>query len=537
MSDIASRAPGRGRPPTLLRGGTVVDGSGADPRPADVLVHNGLITAVGPDLPPPADAEVVDAGGRLVLPGFVDTHCHADATIFDDAVAHAFLRQGVTTVIAGQDGVSYAPGDGRYAGAYFAAINGPHPSYDGGGVAALLAAYDDAVPVNAAYLVPLGTVRHEVLGYATGPADPGGLAEMAELVARGLREGAVGVSSGLDYVPNAHQDAAELGALCAVAARVGAPYVTHMRGGYEEHAHVGTAEIALIARASGVSVHISHYHGEAGDLIRLLDELERDGVDVTFDAYPYRRGCTILSMICLPPELLSGPTDVVGARLADPAVRDHLVREWFPAWERDTVLGPHWPEAITLAHVPSSTYDWAHGLTVAAAAPRTGRSPAGFVCDLLADTLDVLTVVKVRHQRSYDAQLPLFTDRRFLGGSDGISVGRHPHPRAFGAFARYLRMFVREFAAWDWPHAARHLAARPAARFGLLDRGMVRPGWVADLVLVDPERVADTASYEGPRSPAVGIDDVLVNGVWALRTGELTGATPGRGLRRTGPGR
>src|SRR5690606_13143798 len=224
---------------TVLRGGTVI--SPAGPVEADVAIEGGEVTQVGRIDARPGD-DVVDAGGRFVLPGFIDVHSHADGLLGDPDISRSLLRQGVTTVIGGQDGVSYAPGDGGYASEYFAAINGPHPTYRGGGVAALLAGADGVSPLNFGYLVPAGTVRFEVCGRDAGPASEDQRHRMAALVAEGMDAGALGLSSGLDYVPGIFQDADEIAALCAPVARAGGVYVTHMRGGYESNTAEGISE-------------------------------------------------------------------------------------------------------------------------------------------------------------------------------------------------------------------------------------------------------------------------------------------------------
>jgi N-acyl-D-amino-acid deacylase len=519
---------------TVIRGGTVVDGSGGAPRRADVAIRGSIVDAVGAVPPESGDAEMT-ADGRYLLPGFIDAHAHADGAVFSLDVQLALLRQGVTSVIAGQDGVSYAPGDGAYATEYFGAINGPHPTYRGGGVGALLATYDETTPVNVGYLVPAGVVRHEVMGSVCDPADAEQLAAMADLVRIGLSEGALGLSTGLDYVPNIFADAAELIALCRAVARTGGIYVTHMRGGYETNAPLGIAEVTEIALSTGVSVHVSHYHGPAQLLVDLADGMAAQGVDMTFDSYPYRRGCTILAMPVLPPDVLMGTNPEVAARLGDPAIRSSLLENWFPALARNPDVGPEWPDNLTFAHIAAPEYDWAHGLTVRAAADRVGTEPEAFTLDVLTATaIGVSVVMKVRDQRSYDDLAQLVTHRCHVAGSDGIYVGKNPHPRGWGTFAKFLRLFTRERADLSWADAAVHLSSRSARRYGLTDRGLVRPGYAADLILVDPERVADQADYDRPLANAVGIDDVFVAGEHVLADGGLTGATPGRGLRREG---
>lgn len=519
----------------VLRGGKIVDSGHTDPRQADLAMRDGRIVTVGAVDEEPGDV-VIDVTGRYLMPGFIDTHSHADGAIFRRDVQRAMLKQGVTSVITGQDGVSYAPGDGVYASQYFSAVNGPHPNYSGGGVAHLLEGYDGASPINVGYLVPAGTVRHEVMGYAGGRATVTETAAMRDFVEQGLADGALGLSTGLDYVPGIHQDTAELIALCEPVAAVGGIYVTHMRGGYEQNARVGTDEIAQIAAATGIRVHISHYHGPATLLLDLTDELVNSGTDLSFDAYPYRRGCTLLAMPILPAALLSQPPTEAAAALLDPESRRHLYEEWFPALEAGSLMGPEWVDNLTLAHVGSDDYSWAAGMTVRAAAARTGTDAASFALDVLAaSALDTSVVMKVREQRPYDDLARIFTHPGHTAGSDGIYIGQHPHPRAWGTFAKFLAVFTRERGDYNWSDAARHLSSHAAERFGLVDRGRLLPGFAADVVVVDPTTVADRASYDHPRIEAVGIDDVFVNGRQVLSNGELTGENSGRGLRRSSP--
>jgi N-acyl-D-amino-acid deacylase len=513
----------------VMRGGTVVDEEGM--RPADVVIQGETITEVGDVAEAPGD-RVIDCRGRYVLPGFVDTHSHADGLIEDESVQRSLLKQGVTTAIGGQDGVSYAPGDGAYASEYFAAINGSHPNYSGGGVAAYLAGVDGRTRLNFAYLVPAGTVRWEVCGRSRIPADEAQRAAMVGLVEQGMREGAVGLSTGLDYVPGIFASTDEIAALCGPVASAGGIYVTHMRGGYEANSAVGIEEIARISTASGARVHISHFHAEARVVREQLEVLNRSGVDATFDAYPYTRGCTLLGMPLLPPDLAVLPTDTVVEIVSHSAERARLRREWFSAVERNASLGPEWPSMITLAHIAAPAFAWAHGLTLEDAAAKADADAVDLALDLLAASrLQVNAVMAVRHERS-DAELAqIFSNPAHMGGSDGIFIGEHPHPRARGTFARYLRQFVGKTPIWSWPEAVRHLSGAPAGRFGLGRRGRVASGWVADLIVVDPQTVADTATYEQPLGEAVGIDDVVVAGEPVLANGKLLDCMPGRGLR------
>ena len=515
----------------VLRGGSVVDTGHSSPLLADLAMRNGVIVAVGAIGNEPGDADI-DVTGRFLMPGFIDTHSHADGAVFRDDVQRALLKQGVTTVILGQDGVSYAPGNGRYATEYFSAINGAHPFYGGGGVGQLLAGYDSAVPVNVAYLVPVGTVRHEVMGYEAGRASVTQTVAMRNLIEQGLDEGALGISTGLDYVPGIHQDTTELIEISKSVAAADRIYVTHMRGGYEQNACLGTDEIAAIAIATGVRVHISHFHGPASLLLRLADDLINSGINLSYDAYPYRRGCTLLAMPILPASLLSRPPSEAAAILRDPTQRMHLHKDWFSSLEAGSLMGPEWADNLVLAHVASDAYSWSEGMSLRAAAVQSKTDPASFALDILAaSNLAASAVIKVHDQRSYNDLAKLLKHPVHTAGSDGIYIGKMTHPRAWGAFAKFLSVFTRERGDYSWSDAAQHLSSGAAERFGLNDRGRILPGYAADVVIVDPHNVADRASYDAPRNEAVGIDDVFVNGLHVLREGKLTGENAGRSLR------
>lgn len=521
----------------VLRGGMVLDGTGAPAFRADVGVAAGRITAVGP-LRDAEAATVIDATGRYLLPGFIDTHVHGDAAVFDSATQLAALRQGVTTFVLGQDGLSFAPAGPAtldYVTRYFAAVNGTHPALGGGpvSVAELLATYDRHVPLNTAYLIPQGTIRYEVIGPARRSPSDAELAAMTALVESGLADGAVGLSSGLEYVPGRYADTAELAALCAPLADAGLPYVTHMRG-YEASAAPAVAEVVAIARRSGAAAHVSHYHGPAGPLTRLVDDARAGGVDLTFDSYPYTRGSSILAMLTLPDWLPLADFAATVDALADPATAGRLDREWA------AVHPDLWPR-ITLSHVPADSLRWAEGMALPDAARQAGREPAAFCRDVLVATrLEAGCVFGFPPGApGGDSADPEQSMRALLrhpaqmGGSDGIYRGGHPHPRGWGAFARLLGRHVRDLGDWTWEQAAQHLAGHPARRFRLLDRGLIRSGQAADIVVVDPDTITDRATYENPREPAVGIDHVFVNGIRVLAGGALTpgGRDAGRVLR------
>ncbi|WP_086150855.1 amidohydrolase family protein [Cellulosimicrobium sp. KWT-B] len=544
----------------VVRGARLVEPDGGPSAPVDVTVRAGRVEGVAPAAgTAPAGADVLDADGRLLLPGFVDAHVHGEAAVLDDDVQLAMLRQGVTSVVVGQDGVSYAPSprpdaDGgpaasglhdaaAWASGYFAAINGEHPTFRGGSVADLLATYDGTTRVNVGYLAPHGTIRYAVLGAAARPATPAETDRMLALLASALDDGSLGLSTGLEYVPATYADEAELVALARVLAARGVPHVSHMRG-YEDRAGPAFAELVRVARASGVATHVSHYHGPAAELLGYVDDAHAAGLDVTFDSYPYLRGCSILSMVSLPTWLPIADVDATVAALADPAVLERLHREHFPhladLWPRVTMAAVPTGPAAGAAAGPAEDLSWTEGMTLPDVAARLGLSPAETAVRLLVATrLRASCVFAQPPTNSPESVRALLRHRAHVGGSDAIYApvggGGRPHPRGWGAFARFLAEHVRTLGDWTWHDAVTHLSARPAARFGLAGRGAVVPGAVADLALVDPDRVRDEATYEDPRRPASGVDDVLVAGVRVLRDGALTDALPGRPLRPGAP--
>lgn len=534
-------------PVTVLRGGSVIGADGTPTRVDIVLAGDRIRDVVRPGASVSGTGAgsrsgsgsggavagtEVDCSGRIVMPGFVDAHSHAGSLVFYPAVQLALLRQGVTTIVTGQDGVAPAPGDGRYADEYFAAIDGPHPRYEGGGIAGLLATYDGTVPVNVATLVPGGTVRHEVCGDDPAPASPEQLIAMRDLVRQGLADGAVGLATGLDYVPGLFADTAELVELCHEVAAADALYVSHMRGGYESNARAGLDEMAAIVHGSGVRAHVSHLHAPV-DLARAaLDDLSATGAPLTFDAYPYSRGCTILSMLVLPPAIAAPGTDDLARAVqhADGRAAVHAAITERVLGRAD--LGAGWADAVTLSHVPAERYARHRGSTLAEAAAREGTDPASLAIDVLvAARLQVTAIMRVPHPRSAAELAPLYRSASHMAGSDGIFVGSHPHPRAYGTFPKYLADHVRA-GLMPWADAVSHLSTNAVLRFRLGARGTIEPGAMADLVVVDPERVRPRSTYEQPMQLAEGIDDVFVGGAAVLRGGELTGATPGGGIRR-----
>jgi N-acyl-D-amino-acid deacylase len=518
----------------VLTGGRVVDGTGSPWFHADVAVRGDRIAAVGA-LGHAEARRRLDVAGLVVAPGFVDMHVHADLALLADPAHEPAIRQGVTTYLLGQDGVAMAPASAAtlaYMRRYTAGFSGCFDLPDRwSSMAEYLACFDRRTAVNVACLVPNGNVRMEVLGLETRPPTPQELRRMRGVVRQALEEGAVGLSSGLDYIPSRYADTAELAELCRELGPAGGVYVTHMRGYAPHNVLASMDEVVRIGREAGCAVHISHFNSRADLVLDPLAAARAAGVDVTFDLYGYLAGSTILGMVALPPWVQEDGADRTLARLADPAVRARLCQEGF--------AGPRGPlDQVRLSYVEAPAYRGYEGLTLGEAAVRaTGRTEPSalvdFVCDLLlASGLAVGCVVPHQQRTEADVQA-LMRHPAMTGGSDGIFAGGRPHPRGWGCFARYLGHYVREARTWTLEEAVQHLAGHPARRLGLADRGLIRPGLAADIVVFDPARIADRATYDDGRQPAVGVTHVLVNGEPVLLGGERTPARPGRALRPT----
>jgi N-acyl-D-amino-acid deacylase len=518
----------------VLAGGRVVDGTGSPWFRADVGIRGDRIAAVGA-LGRAEARRRLDVASRVVAPGFVDTHVHADLALLADPLHEAAIRQGVTTYLLGQDGVAMAPAAPatleymrRYTAGFSGRVDVPDPWSS---MAEYLARFDRRAAVNVACLVPNGNVRMDVMGLETRPPTPDELGRMRRIVRQAMDEGAVGISSGLDYIPSRYAETEELVELCREIAPYGGVYVTHMRG-YSPATVIGAMdEVFRIAREAGVPALISHFNSQADLVLPHLDRARAAGLDVAFDLYGYLAGSTILGMIALPPWAQEGGADATLARLGDPAVRARLRAEGF--------AGPRGPlDQVRLSYVEAPAYRSYEGLTLAEAAGRaTGRAGAeaivDFVCDVLVASSLAVGCVVAHQQRAEEDVTALMRHPAMMGGSDGIFAGGRPHPRGWGCFGRYLGHYVREARTWTLEEAVQHLAAHPARRLGLADRGLIRPGMAADLVVFDADRIGDRATYADGRQPAAGVDHVLVNGELVLVDGQRTRALPGRALRPT----
>lgn len=537
----------------VLRDALVVDGTATPAYRADIALHEGRIAQIHRETDPgprPTARRTLDAGGLALSPGFVDMHAHSDLALLRDPDHSAKAAQGVTLEVLGQDGLSYAPVDDRTLDQVRRSI----PGWNGGGPGDDSVAFDwrtvgeyldrldhgfggQGIAVNAAYLIPQGTVRMYAVGWDDRPATGAELARMKELVAQGMTEGAVGMSSGLTYTPGMYADDAELTELCRVVARHGGYYCPHHRS-YGAGALEAYEEMVRLTRSAGCALHLAHAtmnfgvnKGRAPELLALLDAALEAGADISLDTYPYTPGCTTL-VAMLPSWASEGGPQSVLARLADDAAAERI-RHDLEVTGSDGCHGvPIEWDTIEISGVTEPRLASYVGRTVAESARLHGEAPWVTARRLLRE--DRLGPTILQHVGHEENVRRIMRHRVHTGGSDGILQGDKPHPRAYGTFPQYLGRYVRELGILGLEECVAHLTSRPAARLGLTDRGYVREGYRADLVLFDPATVAAGSTFEQPRTLPAGIPHVLIDGRFVIEDGHRTQVLAGRSVRSGG---
>ncbi|MFI8229488.1 amidohydrolase family protein [Streptomyces sp. NPDC085900] len=530
----------------VIRDADVVDGSGEPSYRADVVIDGGRIVSIVKEAAAagcqrPEARRELDAEGLVLSPGFIDMHAHSDLALLRDPDHSAKAAQGVTLEVLGQDGLSYAPVDDRTLAEVRRTItgwngHGDDIDFDWRSVGEYLDRLDRGIAVNAAYLIPQGTVRMLAVGWQDREATPRELDRMRQLVAEGMEQGAVGMSSGLTYTPGMYAKDAELTELCRVVASYGGYYCPHHRS-YGAGALEAYAEMVDLTREAGCSLHLAHAtmnfgvnKGRAPELLRLLDDALASGADITLDTYPYTPGCTTLAAM-LPSWANEGGPEAVLKRLADDDTAERI-RHHMEAVGSDGCHGvPIEWDTIEISGVSEPGLAGFVGRSVRESADLRGESPWATARHLLLrDRLGSTILQHVGHEENVRMIMrhPVHT-----GGSDGILQGTKPHPRAYGTFPRYLGHYVRELGVLSLEECVAHLTSRPAARLRLPDRGLVREGYRADLVLFDPRTVAAGATYENPRTLPTGIPHVLVDGRFVIEDGRRTDVLAGRAVRRS----
>lgn len=500
----------------LIRGGRVVDGTGNPWLRADVAVRGDRIARIGhlPD----ADADrVLDAGGLVVAPGFVDPHTHAVRGIFDVPTADNYLLQGVTTLTEGNDGSSPWP-----IGEHLARIA------------------DAGVSPNWAVFAGQGTIRRTVMGSDDREPTRDELDRMRALVAQAMEEGAFGLSTGLFYVPGSFTAAEEVIALSAVAAGYGGIYISHMR---DEALGLldSVRETIRIGAEAGIPVQITHHKalgrgawGRSADSLALVDAARARGIDVTIDQYPYTASQTSITAV-VPQWAQAGGTQALIARLRDPETRRRIREEIVHRIEHDRGGGDPANVVIGLCAWDRSL----EGKSLAdVLAGRGVEATLAHAADLVMEIVENGGARAIYHAMDEgDVERIMRHPATAVGSDGGVSVfgAGVPHPREYGTFARVLGRYVRERGVLTLEEAVRKMSGATAARLGLQDRGLLREGFFADVAVFDPGRIIDRATFEDPHRYADGVEYVLVNGVLVVDGGAHTGARPGRVLH--GPGR
>ncbi len=527
-ASLAAATPRRSAPRagTLLRGGLVYDGLGQAPRLADVLVEGDRIRRIGRGLGDGAST-VIDVSGLAVAPGFIDIHSHSDHELLANPRAESKIRQGVTTEIIGQDGGSLGPWRGRPPG------SDPRT----GSISDFFSEITDAgCAVNVASMIGAGTVRRLVVGLDDRQATPDELERMVALVADAIARGAVGLSSGLEYVPGAFASLEELVALAGPLRGTGLPYASHMRN--EDDQLLGAIEEAInVGRLAGVPVHVSHLKAQgrrnwwkAGPALELLDRAAGDGLEVTFDRYPYVAYSTGLASL-FPIWSRDGGTEQFLRRLSDRSTAPRIEQA---VREKVAKLGS-W-DAVQITSTGSEELSWARGRRLGALAAEREMEPYRLLTMLIVEDRSRSGMVGFGMSEENTAAVlahPLgmvCSDGSALATYGDLSHGS-PHPRSYGTFPRVLGHYARDMGLFPLETAIHKMTAMPADRLRLEGRGRVAEGSYADLVVFDPDTVADQATFEEPHQYPAGIPHVMVNGRLVLRDGEQTGELPGKPLR------
>lgn len=519
-----------------LSGGTIIDGTGAAGFPGNVVIEGDRIMAMGAEAQP--RGAMVDCTHLAVAPGFIDMHSHSDLVGMSDRQLAPKLRQGITTEVLGQDGLSEAPIPAEFIPMWrrhLSGLNGdPDLAWDWGSFGEYLDRCAGAA-INMTALVGHGPLRLHAVGMENRPVTPAELEVMCRVLDQALQEGAIGFSTGLIYSPCVYGDTEELIALGRVVAWHGSFMVYHMR--YEgKRVLDGMAEVFRIARESGAACHISHFKargrqawGQAPAMAAAVERARAEGLDITADQYPYLAGSTMLGAL-LPPWCHAAGTEGVKSYLQDPDLRETIEREIADGradWE-STIVAVGW-ENITISGVSSARNRAAVGQSLPQIAAMWGISPyEAMVRLMLEEDLDVSMII---HALTEEDLQTLMQQPWVMTCTDGL-MGGEPHPRTYGTFPRKLGHYVRELGLESLEEAVRKMTSLSAQRLGLPDRGVLRPGALADVVVFDPATIIDRATYDQPRVFPEGIGHVLVNGVPAVWNGAETGQLAGRALRR-----
>jgi N-acyl-D-amino-acid deacylase len=530
----------------VIRNGRIVDGTGSPWYAGDVAIRGGRIAAIGHlDAAVPAK-RTIDAAGKVVAPGFIDMLGQSELTILVDPRLPSKIYQGITTEITGEGG-SAAPQSDALVKADKVGYDQLHLNPDWRTYGEYFARLEkQGIGINVADYVGATQVRRMVLGDDDKQPTPAQLDQMCALVREAMEQGAVGVSTSLQYPPAPYAKTEELIALAAEAARYGGIYATHMRS--EGDAVIPSLDEAIrIGREAHIPVEIWHLKvagksnwGRMPEVVAKIEAARRAGVDIAADTYAYPAWYNSLSAF-VPPWAHDGGTAKLIERLRDPAMRTRIRKDMetpSAAWDNEWQEIPG-PEAILLCSLHAPALKPLVGKTLAEAAKLQAKDPIDELFDVLIQD-EAFTGVAVFAMSEPDVALALVQPWVSINNdsegtsTEGLLGEGHPHPRAYGTFPRILRKYVREEKKLSLEDAIRKFSALPAARMRLADRGVLKAGMWADVVMFDPETVRDVATFESPNQLSQGMEYVLVNGVLVIDGGKMTGALPGKVLRGSG---
>lgn len=521
----------------VIRGGQVIDGTGAAPVVADVAIDGDRIIQIGPVQG--SGRNTIDASGKIVCPGFIDIHSHTDLSLLVDPRAESKIRQGVTTEVAGQDGSSLAPltdarlrslqdGYGRRYGVDigWTDFTGLFDTLEQQGIG-----------LNFISLAGQGTIRGYVVGYENVPASARQVDAMKDLVDQAMSEGAWGLSSGLEYTPGSFADEDEIAELGRVAAGYSGFYATHMRN-EDDFLVEAVSEAISTARKAEIALQIAHFKAsgrrnrdKVAVCFDMIEQAIDDGMDITLDRYPYIAYATTLQNL-FPTRFRAGGAEAFVSRLQSPDVLPAMKRA---AVDKVDMLGD-WSAVMITSVGRAENQDYV-GRRVSEIVARSGQDPFEFVRELLI--AEHGNVGMVGFGMSEEEITSILTHPLVMVASDGGAAAvsgplseTTPHPRYYGTFPRVLGKYSRDEGLFDLPTAVHKMTGQPAMRLGLTDRGRIDVGLVADLVVFDPDTVIDRADFMNPHQYAQGIESVLVNGAVVIDRGEHTGELPGRVLRK-----
>lgn len=520
----------------LIKNGTIVDGTGKNAFKAQLLIENDVIKDISENIEGEFDIQL-DASRMHVCPGFIDTHSHSDLHILEDGFIRPKIFQGITTEILGQDGISLAPLPEEYIDDWKKNLSG-------------LAGYNDEISwdfktakiyfdrlkkarkgFNVAYLAPHGNIRMEAMGLGNKIADDNDLAKMKDILKRELEAGCVGLSTGLIYIPCAYADTKELIELNKVVAKYDKVFVVHQRS--EADFLVSSIEEVLeIARKSGVRVHFSHFKicgmnnwGKMGKVMEMLDKAHNEGIRISFDQYPYLAGSTMLSAV-IPPWVHEGGTGKLVERLKDDEIRKKIIRDintGISGW--DNFLRFCGFDGIFITDVKTKANKSFVGKNIAQISLEHKKNPFHVIFDLLVEEENSVGMVDFYGTQS---NIEDFMRSKYQNVcTDGL-LGGTPHPRVYGAFPKFLGDFVRDKGILSIEEGIRKMTKKGADVFGIKDRGVLKVGNKADIVVFDYDTICANSTYTNPCELPWGIEYVLVNGKIVLEEGKLRRKAAGK---------